>query len=773
VLLHPLPYPESDRLIGLWHTAPGLDLDRAPQSIATYLLYRDHRRQLEDIALYSETMANLTGGDAPERLPAAEITASLFPVLRVAPRLGRAFTEEDERPGASSVVIVSDRLWRERLGADRASLGSVLTVNGFPTEVIGVMPAGFAFPDPAVDLWLPLEIDATRAVLGRFGYPAVARLADGTTLAAAEADLNGLLSNLEDLFPDSGSAPVLAAAGFAVRAHPLRDDLIGDVGGVLWNLFGAVGAILLIACANVANLLVVRGDGRRRETAIETALGSPKSRLIGAVLVESLLLGLAAGLIGLVLAYCGLELLLRFRPVELPRMDELGIDGTVLAFAALLSVVTSVLFGLLPALRNTAPLDLASELRGGGRTLTMDRGGRRIRQLLVGAQVALALILLAGSSLMVRSFVRLVNTDPGFRAGRVLTFLVALPENEFSSDDASARFFQQLIERLAGLPGVESVGAVSELPLSGSASAKGHALEEFPVVGAAPPPVLGFRYVSSGYFEAMGIPVLEGRALQPADHEQRTGAVVINDKLAKRYWPAESAVGKRLRPTDEAEAGWYTVVGVVGDVRNIRLTEPPQEVVYYPMLAKAEGAWTVRRMYLALRTASEPQSLIGTVRREVRALAPNLPIADVRTMEQLVARAQARMSFSMLMFLLSAAVAVTLGAVGIYGFVSYLVSQRTREIGIRMAIGAAPEGVRWMILRDALWIGLGGAVAGLLVSVVLSRWFASLLFEVSPLDPLTFTAMPVLLIGIVLLASYLPAARAARLPPVIALQRQE
>jgi putative ABC transport system permease protein len=769
VLLTPLPYPESDRLVGLWHTAPKLGFDKLSQSPGTYQLYREHSRSFEDIALYRSTQVTLTGDGAPERLPASAITPSLFPVLRVKPSLGRAFVTEDGRPGSARVMLLSDQLWRSRFAADPKALGRQLRINGVPREIVGVMPAGFEFPRPDTELWLPLEINPAQAKLGEFGPSGLARLRPGTTPAAAQADLERLLA---DLSSRDAAMAEMVKDGFHARVLPLREDMVGDIGHTLWILLGAVGFILLIACANVSNLLIVRGEGRRRETAIHTALGASPWELIGSVLLESLLLASASGVLGLLLAAAGLRLLVKLQPIGLPRLKEIGIDGRVLLFTAIVAVLSSLLAGLLPALRSLLKEDLALELKTGGTRTTSGHAQRRMRQFLVGLQVGLVLVLLTGSGLMLRSFLRLSHLDPGFATKDVLTFQLSLPEKDFPNDVAAAGLLDRVVERLSALPGVRSVGVASTLPLSGSAQATGHIIKDLPLQSGAPAPVLWYGYASEGYFKTLGIPLLAGRTLTRADQEHRTGVVVINQAAARHFWPQGDALGKRLRrgTDDSGSDPWYTVVGIVGDVRNRDIVTAPDEMVYYPLLGKSANAWAVRQANVVLRTGVAPESLASGVRSAVWSVAPNVPVSGMRTMEQIFHQSQARMLYAVLMFALATAVAMILGAVGIYSFVSYVVSQRTTEVGVRMALGAHARDIRWLILRESLVIGLAGVLVGLLGAVALTRWLGSLLFEVSPLDPLTFILMPLLLLAVVLLSSALPAERAARVDPVNALQ---
>jgi putative ABC transport system permease protein len=773
VLLRALPYPAAERLVHLSHTVHGLGLEQAGLSDATYLLYKAHCRQLEELALYRSNPLNLSGADAPVRVPAAKVTASLFRALRVAPRLGRNFTAAEERPGGPPVALVSDGVWRRQLGGDPRAIGRTVRIDGEVTQVIGVMPAGFAFPDLDTALWVPLRIDPAKTQLGSLDYLGVGRLAAGATPQSAAAEVNGLVRALDRWFPGDDSQ-LLVKSGMAVVLQPLRDEQVGKIGQALWVLFGAVGCILAIACANVANLLIVRGEGRQREQAIQAALGAPRRRLIAAVLAESLLIGLGAGVAGVALAWGGVRLLAALRPAALAHLVPAAIDGRALAFAAALAVVTSLLFGLVPAWRSSRQDELAAELKGGGRALTLGRGRRRVRQVLVGLQLALAMVLLTGSGLMLRSFRHLAEAEPGFDPRQVLTLEVALPGASYPGDLAPALFFAQALDRIAGLPGVVAAGATTRLPLTGL-SMDGFVLDGYPRPQGAPPPVLGFQYVSEGYLRAMRIPLIAGRGLERADAERRTGAVVVSAALARHYWP-HGALGRRLRSgeIDAPNAPWYTIVGVAGDVRQFDpVGRQGEEMVYYPLVAKVPGQWEARQVQLAVRAALPPESLAAAVRREIARQAPDLPVANLRTLEEVVHRSRSRIEFSALMVLIATAVALILGAVGLYGFVSYLVGQRTPEIGIRMALGATERTIRWMVLREAMAIAAAGLALGLTAAAALSGSIAALLVKVSPLDPLAFATAPLLLVAVTLLASYLPADRAARVEPSIALQRTE
>ena len=780
VLLRPLPYPRADRLLWLGHTVPGLDLPEVGMSDGTYVLYRDHRKTLSGLALYRAGFVNLAGtagssadAEPPRRVPSATATASLFSVLGVQPRLGHGFTLADERPGGPAVVLLGDGLWRE-LGGDRQMIGRTLRIDGVATQVIGVLPPGFAFPEIDTALWLPRRLDPARTSLALLNDDAVARLAPGATREAAAADLGRLAHDLERWWPGR-TARVLVKGGIQPLLRPLRDQQVGAVGAVLWLLLGAVGCILAIACANVANLLLVRGEGRRRELAVHAALGAPRRALLGGVLAESLLLGLAAGAVGVLLAGAGLQLLAALRPPSLAHLAPAELNGRSLAFAAGLALFTSLLFGLVPALRASRRIELAAALQGGGRAMTAGRRRQLLRQALVGLQMALAVMLLTGAALLLQSFRRLAAIDPGFDPKSTLTLELALPEADYPDDLAVAHGLDAMLARLAALPGVAAAGATSTLPLSLSAVA-GHMFEDFPLPADALPPMLGYQYVTPDYFRAMGIPILAGRAIEPTDAEERTGAAVVSAALAHHFWPHGSALGRRLRLQRGYHPGdpWFTIVGVAGNVRQRELTETAaEEMVYYPVLGMKPGAWAARQVTLAVRTRVPPESLVPAVRREVHAVAPDLPVAHVRTLTEVLHEARARFELAALLVLLATAIALVLGSVGLYGFVSYLVSLRTAEIGIRMALGADGGRIRRMILGEALATTAFGLVVGLGAALAASRALGTLLFEVSPLDPVAFSVAPLLLVAAMLLASYLPSDRAARIEPRIALERLE
>ncbi len=568
---------------------------------------------------------------------------------------------------------------------------------------------------------------------------------------------------------------MLETARMAAIVRPLRDDVVGDVGGLLWILLGSVGVILLIACANVANLFLVRAEGRQREVALRTALGATRGHVAGGFLAESTTLSVLAGVLGLGLAAAGVRLLVTLGPSEVPRLDEISIDGAVVGFTLAVALATSLLFGLIPALRQVPDPGLA--LKEGGRSATAGRRRHIVRNALVVGQIGLALVLLVGSGLLMRSFQQLRQVDPGFDAAGVLTLRLSLPEAEYPDAGATTAFYEQALERLRALPGVESAGAVTGLPLAGNTSNSAYAFEDFPLETDAVPPILATRYASPGYFETLGIPLVEGRTFEPVDHRKGRKSLLVSAALAQRFWPGGSALGKRLSPDMTDRGNWYTIVGVVGSVREAGLEAPPEETIYFPLSRPPgpdeEEAYAPRTWSLVLRAGVPPSTLAKVAGEAIWSLDANLPLANVGPLDELVTRARARTAFTMLMLSIAAGVALLLGAVGLYGVISYVVSERTQEIGVRMALGAGRGEVRRMVLRQALGVALAGIAVGLLgalgLTVAVSRLLTAFLYDVSPTDPTTFVAVPLLLLAIALAASYLPAQRAASVDPIEAL----
>ena len=771
VLLRPLPYSESDRLIEVGHAAPGLDLPRLDMANRLYVHYREFAESFEGIGLYTTSSVSISGLEQPVQLRAGLITPSILSVLRVSPAQGRAFTEDEGAPGWAEVAIVSHRFWQQNLGAGSDVLGYSLTVDGAPRQIVGVMAPGFAFPEADLDIWLPDVVDPETAILGSFGRQGIARLKDDSDLDRAHADLMRFVGDLENVFSEDQASTVLAQAGMTVKLRPLHEAVVGDVGSVLWLLLGTVGFVLLLAALNVANLFLARSEGRRRETAIRTALGAGRNSLVSAALTEGLLLSSAAGLLGLGLGALALRVLLGLAPELLPRMGEVAIDGRTAAVVALLSVLSGLVFGWIPVLRQN-PGGMVMQLKDGGRS-GLGRERHRTRRVLVAAQMAIALMLLVGAGLMARSYQRLSQVEPGFQPEKAVSFRLSLPESKAEHDTDIDRFYHQLLERLAALPGVESVASSSFVPLSGRRSKSGHRMKEEVDRGEGSiPTVFVSQQISPGYFATMGIPILQGRALERADFDRRSNAVVISRALAERHWPNRSPLGQRLFPgTPETDDLWFEVVGVAGDVRNEGLEEPPSLVVYYPWLSKMEDLWLPHQQTVVLRMSmDDPKESMHAVRQAVWSLDGDLPLAEVATLDELVDRDRSRHAFAALLILIAAGLAMTLGAIGTYGVISYLVTQRTGEIGVRMALGARRQDVLGLVLREGLILAGVGCVVGLVGAAALSRFLEASLYEIDPLDPVTFSVVPLVLFVVAAIAGLIPARRAASTDPMVALR---
>ncbi len=774
VLLKPLPYPEPDRLVTAGPTAPGLGYDQISFSDATYFYFKEQNRTLENLAAWTSTTRNLTGLDRPLRLDALAATHTIFPTLRVRPALGRSIGQDDDLPGAAAVGILTHEFWIETFGADPDILGRTIELDRTSTEIIGVMPEGFEIPTESVDILIPLRLDpAAPAELNHY-LAGVGRLAPGVSVEEASRDLERVGNTLVEAFPDTYTPQMNEEARFGGAATSLRTEIVGDVSTALWVILGTVGFVLLIACANVANLFLVRAEGRQREIALRTALGADLGSLARYFLGESMGLAVMGGVLGTALAYIGLQVLLATAPDTIPRLGEVRIDPAVLLFTAGISAVAGLLFGAFPLIRYGHP-NLVSALKEGGRGTTSGRPGHGTRNAMVVGQVALALMLLAGAGLMVRSFRALRSVDPGFDAENVLTLRIALPSADYSDRESISPFYEALLDRIRALPGVRAAGSVTGLPLAGDRTSDSVIMpEDDPTPEGELPPLANTQYAGPGYFEAMGIRVLEGRVFEPRDAYESPGGVVITQALARKFWPEESAVGKRV--AQFFGEPWYQVIGVIEDVRERSLVDDDRELVYWPVrpLADEEGQlpWSAPGRALVVRTDVDPLSLLPAIRREIWAMDPNLPIADVRTMARILDRSMARTSFTTLLLAIAASVALILGTVGIYGVISYAVSQRTQEIGVRLALGAERRGVEAMVLRQgATLAGLGIAV-GVVGALALTRVMASLLVETSATDPVTLVSVAVLLAAVASVASWLPARRAASTDPMIAMRAE-
>ena len=772
VLLKPLPFERPEELYGLWHTGHGLGIPQIEQSNTTYIVYHDLSESFEAMGLYQADFSmSLTGDGEPVRLEASSATASLFDVLGVPAHVGRTFAEEEDDPGASDVVVLSYELWRGRFGGDPDIVGRALTLNGTPWEIIGVMPPGFAYPREDTQIWIPHVIASEDLGKANFSYDAVGRLKPGVSVEAANDELARILMRMPEIYPGELTVGLLEQAQLTPYLSPLLDDIVGEVSRVLWILLGTVGFVLLIACANVANLFLVRAEGRQRELALRTALGASRGDIVQFFLTEAVALSVLGGIVGVGLASLALKALVALSPDNVPRLAEVGLHPQVLAFTAVVSLLSGLLFGLIPAIRYRRP-NLVSAIHDGSLRSSAGRETNIVRSTLVVAQIALALVLLIGSGLMARSFWELKNVHPGFEADNLLTLRLSLSASAYPKPDDAASFYQQLMSELGGLPGVASVGAVSNLPLTDGQSNNGVVLEDFPLKPDEIPPIVRTNYATPGYFETLGITLLEGRTFEARDHEQGTGTAIVSANFAKTYWPNQSALGRRVTPgLPSADTRWYTIVGVVGDVRDDGRAQEPPTMIYFPVvgLGGENGYSTVRTMSVALRTRTEPMSLAAQARDTVWAIDPDLPLISVRSGEALLAASTASTSYTMILLSISAAVALLLGAIGIYGVISYIVSQRTREIGVRMALGAVRRDVNLMVVRQGLRLAGVGVALGIVVALLATRLMTTLLFGVSSHDPLTFVATAVLLLLVAVVASFIPAWRASSLNPVQAL----
>jgi putative ABC transport system permease protein len=773
VLLRPLPYPQADRLVVAMHDAPGLELDELiGVSEAVYLLYRKENRVLADLGIYDPGEATVTGGPTPERVEAATVTGSVFNVLGVPASRGRTIQEADEKPGAEKVVVVSDALWRRRLGGGPDAVGSILRVDGVARRIVGVMPPRFPFPTQATEIWTPWTLDPANLNLGGFNSPAIGRLRPGVTLTRAARELSALVWRIPEVYPGQGmDRAYIASEGLSVHLGSLRDEVVGGVERILWVLLGSVACLLLIACANVANLFLVRAEGRQREVAVRQALGASRGHIARLFLEESLALSLLGGGLGLALAWAALRLLVHLRPPDLPRLEEIGVDGRVLLFTLVLAVAAGLFCGGIAALRYGSPA-LAPALREGGRGGTAGSGRLRARNLLVVAQVALALVLLISSGLMVKSFQHLRQVDPGFDPRGVLTLRLDLPNASYPDAAAILRFTERLLAQAAALPGVASAATVRSLPLTGGETTAVYGIEDFPVAPGQAPQAFSITYVTPGYFHALGIPVL-GRVFDGSGPPAGEAEILVSRSLAERYWKGRSAIGRRLSGGTGNGVVWYRIIGIAGDVHGRDLMKPPEDRIYRSALRLAhkygEAPWTFS---LVVKSRTAPSLLVKPLRQVVRALDPNLPVSELQPLQEVLDRSIERTSFTMLLLVIAAAVALLLGMVGVYGVVSYVVSQRTREIGVRMALGAGRRDIARMVLRDGLGLTLLGLAVGLAAALAATRLMLALLYGVSPTDPWTFAVVPVLLAGAALLASWLPARRAAAVEPLEAVRTE-
>jgi predicted permease len=775
VLLKPLDLPEPDRLVSVWHTAPGMDIVFGYQSPALHLTYREHNRVFEDIGMWGATALSVTGVAEPERVAGVRVTDGTLRLLGVRPHLGRLFTGEDDSADGPATVVLSFGYWQTRLAGDPDVLGRLLTIDGAPHAVIGVLPEGFRFLDRDAALFVPFRLDRSRVIFGNFSFRAVARLKPGVTLEQANQDVARMIPMAAEAFPmpPGLSTDIVKSSGLAPALRPLKEDIVGDVGGVLWVLLGTVGLVLLIACANVANLFLVRSEARQQEMAVRTALGASPLALARDYLREAFLLGLLGGFVGLWMGWWGVRFLVAVGPENLPRLDEISVDSRVLVFTLGVSVLAGMLFGMVPVLRlgRRSPV---TALKEGGRGGSVGRHRLRVRSVLVVAQVALALVLLVGSGLMIRSFWALRAVEPGFAdPGTVQSLRVFIPPGEPGDELATARRHEEILRALEQIPGVESVGATTAVPMDGVNSMDPVFARDFPVEGDRIPDLRRYEWVLPGYHETLGAELLAGRTLTWDDIHARARVVVISEGLARTFWSSpQEAIGKEVR--ESPVSPWRRVVGVVGDVRSLGVDQAAPPTVYWPLVL--ESFWTndtfvPRNLGFVLRTArAGTTSLLAELREAVWSVDPSLPVAGVQSLDVLVGRSLARTSFTLVMLAIAAAVALLLGVIGIYGVIAYTVSLRLREFGVRMALGARRTDINRLVIGQGLVLSCVGVAAGLVIAAALTGVMSSLLYGVSATDPFTFATVAATLVAIAALASYLPARRAARIDPNQALR---
>jgi predicted permease len=768
VLLRPLPYPEPDRITAIWGvSAQG---SRTPLSEPTLLDYRDRTRAFESLATYNAAGFTFTNVRNPEFIRGARVTAAFFDVLRVRPLLGRTFQPGDDLPGHDTTVVLGYGIWQRRFGSDPAIVGQTISLNTKPYTVIGVLPPDFEFSVPGVfrpaEMWTPAALSRDHDPRRNNYYlRVIARLSPGVTLSQAQADLDTMNVAIQREHPDTES-------GLRTRLIGLHDQIVGDVRTVLWILFGAVGFVLLIACANVANLQLARASVRQKELVVRVALGASRARIVRQLLTESLLLALIGGALGTLLAMWGISLLISLAPSSLPRWRGFEIDRVVLAYAVGASVLTGLLFGLAPALSASSPR-LSDTLKDGGRTSIESRRSTRFRAGLTIAEVALSVVLLTGAGLLIRSFVQLLDVDPGFDTEHTVVVPIGLPAYAYPDVDRQAAFFQRAIEAVRHVPGVDIAGAIDDLPLTGDRDASGITIAGRPPLRLDQLPNAQIRSVSPDYFRAMAIPIVAGRAFDDRDTRTAPRVALINHVTAHRLFPGEDPIGKRITlgapspQTQSPQSQWLTIVGIVGDVRDLELHEQADLEVY-----QAYTQATISFMMIVARTNNgNPSALVPTLRDAIHQVDPSLPLYQGQSMASIIAFNLAPRRFNMLLLGTLAAIALILASVGIYGVIAYGVLRRRREIGVRVALGAQRRDVLTMVLRQGLTLTAIGIGVGLGASLLLTRFLATLLYSVRPGDPITFAGVSAVLAGVALLASYLPARRAMNVDPTIALRQ--
>jgi putative ABC transport system permease protein len=779
ILLRPLPYGSPNRIALLYENSQQLPVMSV--SYPDFLDWKARNRSFHQMAAFRWEDFNLTGVEDPSRIAGARVSSGFFETLGINPVLGRTFGADEDRPGVGPVVVIGEGLWKQRYRSDRNIIGQSMTLNKKSYTVIGVvpriMPPGFLLPEQP-ELWIPLGLIADR-IERRDMHPGlwvVARLKPGGKVESAQAEMTTIANELQNQYPGSNS-------GIGVTLVSVYEEMVREIRPSLLILMAAVGFVLLIACVNVANLLLARSAARQKEIAIRLALGVSRRRLIQQLLTESVLLSLLGGGLGLILVFCGIDLFMAILPPNsIPRADEINIDWRVAGFTMLVTVVSGMIFGLAPALQLSKP-NLNDSLKEGGRSSSSGLRSHRFRSVLVITEIAVAVLLLVGSGLLIKSFLHLQQTDPGFKANNVLTMQLSLPESEYMESGAVTSFYREALRRVKSLPGVEQTSITTDLPMMSMGRQAAYIVKGGPIPAASEFPSVDYRLVDPDYFQAMGIRILQGRSFTDQDNETVASLVIVNEALAKRVspnWPSESPVGKQIKigaPADlsdpnSSNSPWLSIVGVAGDVKNYGLGAETTTEIYlpYPQAPKAGIRLARLTFNLVVRASSDPKTLIPATRREIQTLNRDLPVSGIRTMEQILSDSIARERFNMVLLGVFASIALILATVGVYGTMSYSVTQRTHEIGIRLAMGAKPSDVLALMMRQGAVLTLIGLMIGLAIALALTRVMATLLHQVSATDPAIFSFVALLIGLIALLASYLPARRATRVDPMIVLR---
>ena len=763
VLLRPLPFRDPEQVVIVWEDASFAGFPHNTPAPANYIDWKNQNQSFSDMAASAEVSFNITGDGDPERVTAFAVTHNFFPLFGVQPLLGRSFLPEEDRPGGNKVIVLSYSLWQSRYGGDAHVLNRDIQLNGVKHTVVGVMPASFQFLESEVRLWVPLALDQEdMANRGGHYLNVVARLKPGVALSQAQADMNGVMRRIATDHPEE-----TFDGKVGVVVMPMRDEVVGAARGSLVVLLVAVAFVLLIACANVAGLLLARAVGRRREIALRMALGAGRPIVVRQLLTESLLLSLVAGVLGTLLAYWSFSFLQRLVPEEMTLSTSLTLDTRILLFTILISIVTGIIFGLVPALQ-AAKVDLNEALKAGSARVTSTTW---LRSTMIVLEVALSLMLLIGAGLLIQTLFQIFGQYSVLEPEKVLTMRTVLPREKYKEPQRRNNFYRQVLERVEHLPGVVSAGYTTSVPLSWKGGTSGFLPEgiKSPIPGMAYD--ANDRQVSADYLKTMNIPLRAGRYFDDRDNEQSMPVAIINETMARQYWPGENALGRRFKSGDpnDPQTPWTQIVGIVADIRQMGLDEPVKAEMYFPYQQIKDNIWYIPRE-LAIRTSGDTSSLVGPVRQIIREVDPDQPVSNVATMAELLGTEASQRRMGMIMLVAFAALALLLASLGIYGVLAYFVTQHTSEIGVRMALGATTRNILFLVLRKGMALTLLGVVIGMAAALALTRLMSSLLFGVKAIDPLTFVTVPLLLTGVALLACYLPARRATKVDPLVALR---